>query len=182
MWQGFPAILASVSDANRQVFPVAFAITSGETAFDYELVLRAMKDGVEHTSGEVFDPRVLVGDAAESITLAAKRVFPQALRRVCWFHVRKSIEKHIRGNTAMRAALLKDIAVLQQALNPDQFARASSAMLDKWQREWPESDFPGQFKRVHLEKNSSWYEGFDHGSPSTNNGLLQQRDQVLHLP
>ena len=81
VWQGFPAILASVSDANRQSFPVAFAVSSGEAAADYELVLQVMKDGVESITGSPFEPRVLVGDAAEEISSAVERAFPEAKRR-----------------------------------------------------------------------------------------------------
>lgn len=171
MWQGFPAILASVSDEKRQVFPVAFAVSSGETADDYEMVLRAMKEGVETTSGEPFQPRVVVADAAEAITLAAERVFPQALRRVCWFHVRKSAEKYLRKENEIRSSCLADLRVLQLATSAEQFAQVSAAMLQKWELKWPGAEFPANFRRQWLDKNSAWYEGFDSGSPSTNNGL-----------
>ena len=96
---------------------------------------------------------------------------PGALRRVCWFHVRKNVESFLRKDSVMRKACLKDIAVLQLAESEEQFRQASVAMLAKWERDWPESDFPAYFRRQWVLKNSSWYEGFDMESPSTNNGL-----------
>ncbi|XP_043197811.1 uncharacterized protein LOC122368178 isoform X2 [Amphibalanus amphitrite] len=170
-WQGFPAIVASVSDADRHVTPVAFAVSSGETKDDYEMVLRAMKQAIEAVSGEPFEPRVIVADAAEAITLAVEAVFPRALRRVCWFHVRKNVESYLRRQSAMKKACLEDISVLQLAQSEEEFSRASVAMLAKWERQWPESDFRKHFQKQWLEKNSSWYEGIDVESPSTNNGL-----------
>ena len=112
-WQGFPAIVAGVSDADRQVTQVAFAVSSGETKDDYEVVLRAMKEGIQAVSGETFEPRVVVADAAEAITLAAEAVFTGVLRRACWFHVRKGVETVLRKDSAMRKACLADIRVLQ---------------------------------------------------------------------
>ena len=138
-WQGFPAIVAGVSDANRQVTQVAFAVPSGETKDDYEIVLRSMKEGIRAVSGEDFEPRVLVADAAEAITLATEAVFPGVLRRFCWFHVSKNVESFLRKDTAMKKARLKDIGVLQMSENADQFRQASAAMIAKWEREWPES-------------------------------------------
>ena len=171
MFQGFPAIVAGVSDADRQITPVVFAIVSGETKDDYEVVLRAMKEGIQTVCGEAFEPRVVVADAAEAISLAVEAVFPGASRRVCWFHVRKNVESYLRKDTAMKKECLKDISALQLAENTEQFQQASAAMLVKWEREWPDSEFPAYFRRQWLAKNSSWYEGYDEDSPSTNNAL-----------
>ena len=44
-------------------------------------------------------------------------------------------------------------------------------MLVKWELEYPGSRFPAYFRRQWLAKNSSWYEGNDEDSPSTNNAL-----------
>ena len=178
IWQGYPAILASVSDASRQTFPVAFAVSSGETAVDYELVLRTMKEGVERISGSSFAPRVVVGDSADAISTAVERVFPDALRRVCWFHVRKNIEKHLRKESSMRTTCLRDISVLQLAQSREQFEQAGSAMLEKWKGLFPTSEFPETFRKLYLHRNSSWYEGFDRESPSTNNAL-ESFNQVI---
>ena len=154
-WQGFPAIVAGVSDTDRQVTQVAFAVSSGETKDDYEVVLRAMKEGIQAVSGEAFEPRVVVADAAEAITLAAEAVFPGVIRRVCWFHVRKSVETVLRKDSAMKKACLADISMLQLAENEEHFKKAAAAMLAKWERQWPESDFPAHFRRQWVMKNSS---------------------------
>ena len=91
VWQGFPAFLASVSDADRQTLPVAFAVASGEAANDYELVLESMKDGVEKLAGS---------PAHRGSIYCRGSGVPHAKRRVNWFHVRKNIEKHVRKDAS----------------------------------------------------------------------------------
>ena len=172
-WQGYPAIVAGVADANKSFFPCMVSVLSAETSADYAFVLRALKDGASSHSGRDYAPEVVVGDMARAITSATAEVFPDAVRRVCWFHLKKAVEERARKEPAeARDMFLSDLADLQLSLDSDMFWHAASLMLQKWTERFPQSaTFLDYMKNTVLGENHAFYEGVHRGSPSTNNGL-----------
>ncbi|KAF0295052.1 hypothetical protein FJT64_007364 [Amphibalanus amphitrite] len=171
-WNGFPVIIAGVSDQARQFFPVVFGVMQAETSEEYGLLLNKMKTAVEEVSGKTFEPRIVVADCADAITTAISQVFPEAKRGHCWFHVKKAAETHLRRESKDMQAICKaDIANLQLCYCQDQFDMAAQLALNKWRQLWPDSGFPAYFEDQYVARYGGWFEGFDLRAPSTNNGL-----------
>ena len=171
-WNGYPVIVAGVADANKSFFPCMICVVSTETKEDYAFVMQSMKDGARLYHDLDFNPEVVVADMAKSISAAVSEVFPDAVRRTCWFHLKKAVEQRARKETGgMCEVVLKDISDLQLSPSPDQFYHAATLMMEKWEAGWPGSPFTAYFRDVVLSENCTFYEGAHEGSPSTNNGL-----------
>lgn len=70
----------------------------------------------------VFSPEFVLADAAQTITNAAKDVFPNALRLMCWAHCIKNVDKKLKGLAAAnRNQIRKEIEMLQYAISEEQF-------------------------------------------------------------
>ena len=94
-------------------------------------------------------------------------MFPSAVRRVCWFHVKKAVEERAgREPAEARVMLLADIADLQ-LLDDDMLRHLSGLMLEKWSDRAPGSaEFVNYFKNTVLGENSAFREGV-HLAPKT---------------
>ncbi|XP_043210565.1 uncharacterized protein LOC122375318 [Amphibalanus amphitrite] len=174
-WNGCPVLITGVTDRQGKFFPSLYSVTSTETTEDYAALLLCLKESVERETNEVFRPRVVVADCCEAISNAVEAVFPQAIRRSCWFHVKKAVDSRLRGAPeAIRKIFLQDLANLQVCLTAAEFRWFGARMLEKWRRQWPTEDgerFCRYFSTTYLQRFSVWSEGHDVASPSTNNGL-----------
>ena len=171
-WHGYPVIIAGVGDADRQFFPCVISVLSSETTEDYAFVLQALKNGASIHGGIEYQPEVVVADMARAISAAVGEVFPAAVRRVCWFHLKKAAEEKARREPPeARDVFLRDLADLQLSPTEGQFWHAARLMMQKWRDQWPNSAFIDYFEDTVLKENSAFYEGVHKGSPSTNNGL-----------
>ncbi|XP_043246603.1 uncharacterized protein LOC122394085 [Amphibalanus amphitrite] len=180
-WQGYPVLIAGVTDAASQFFPCIFAVMTSEKEGDYTSLLRVMKDEVEKATQQTFAPRVVMGDCAEAVTRAAEAVFPDAARRVCWFHVKKAIDGRLRGeDKEWRGMVLGDLEKVQLSATPEQFDHSFDLMCERWlSSSWPSAcDFVTYIRTQYRTKNSGWFEGFDLRSPSTNNAIESFNGQI----
>jgi hypothetical protein len=65
-----------------------------------------------------------------------------------------------------------DIYFLQTAVNVTEFQRLKGLFIQKWTNKTAGVDlFLEYFQREWLDRNSNWFEGFQEGGISTNNGL-----------
>lgn len=186
-WQGYSCVVIGVSDANREVHAtvLAFFRPESNSASEFEIVLQTTKEGVEQHTGVAFVPRVVLvaaHDILKEISLAAEKVFPEAIRRISWSHMRKKVENRLMTTTQdvnVRRKCLQDVRNLQLALNEDQFDQAAAALLEKWAKLLEDlegegkdakglSEFISYFREKWLSTNSkSWFEGYDTFSPSS---------------
>jgi transposase-like protein len=68
------------------------------------------------------NPTYVLADGAQAITNAVNKVFPEAIRLMCWAHVIKNIDKHLIGyEPAVRRAVRQEIESLQYAISEEQF-------------------------------------------------------------
>ena len=181
-WQGYPILIAGVTDAASQFFPCIFAVMTSEKEEDYTSLLQVMTGKVEKATQQVFAPRVVMGNCAEAISKAVQTVFPGAVRRVCWFHVKKAIDTKLRGEKKeWRAMVLGDMGRVQLSVTPEQFDRAFDLMCEHWlSSAWPSAgEFVEYVRSQYHAKNPGWYEGFDLRSPSTNNALESFNGQIV---
>jgi hypothetical protein len=65
--------------------------------------------------------------------------------------------------------LLADVDALQLAQNERMFTKASTLFIKKWAKAQP--GFVEYFRSVWLTSHNTWYEGVQHFTPCTNNGL-----------
>ena len=90
---------------------------------------------------------------------------------MCFFHVRKNIEKYVKLITreGRNKDFLGDLLRLQSSTDDATFIKASELFLKKWND--VSTAFAEYFEEQWVAKNSKWYEGAGVGLSSTNNGL-----------
>ena len=121
-----------------------------------------------------FTPEIILGDAAKSISAAAKQI-PTAIRTTCWAHVIRNIDtKLFSVNPAeLRRKMRSDILDLQLCANMEDFMLGGNLLTEGWKRlEVDEgTNFANYFEEQWLYSSEAmWFEGIS-AFPSTNNGL-----------
>lgn len=172
LWQNFPLLIIGVTDKCRSFHPVAFCLSSNETAKAFEFFFETLKIKVFEMYGanllEILE--YLQSDAADAIKKAFNAVFPGKTMLTCWFHVKKNISKRPLCNPSSSASILQDIDCLQLCPNQLSFQKACRLFEQKWVK--TEAEFVEYFKNIWLcEKNMNWYEGCAPCTPKTNNAL-----------
>ena len=172
VYQGFPILITGTTDAARKFHPSVLAVTTTETEGDFSFLFLALSGAVQKTTGKLFEPDILVADAAAAITNGFTASFGKEPRRVhCWFHVIHNVDKKlfIIRDVERRKEMRQDIVQLQTCTDESQFSCGVNLFETKWENEEP--DFLNYFKANWLNHNRNWYEGFSLKTPSTNNGI-----------
>jgi len=172
LWYDFPVIVIGTSDKDRHFHPYGISVCSGETSEDFESVFKLLKSGCE-MFGE-YKPNILIADCAEAITNGFTRIFGEDITRVyCFFHVMKQVKEKLRlvRNDELTSQIKDDIRAMQLATSSEEFLKAKSLWIRKYESIEEVSEFLSYFSKEYLSRRSSWYEGAAPGSPSTNNGL-----------
>jgi transposase-like protein len=91
-------------------------------------------------------------------------VWPRAVRKMCWAHVYRNIQKELPAGDNSTA--LKDIKLLQLAKSEAEFMEAAEMIGQNWPAEFREYFFKSW---IHSDL-FRWYEGVSR-TLSTNNGL-----------
>ena len=81
-WNNYPVTMMGFSDKNRKFHPTIIAVSSRETHTEFEFMLRTWK-GVNAS----LNFRYLMADAAEAVFNAAKTIWPDIVRLMCYAHV-----------------------------------------------------------------------------------------------
>ena len=181
VWQGFPILLVGGSDSDRVFHPLGIAVCSREAHFDYKFLFDALQLGRSRLELPPLSLGLsLMADAADSITNGFKESFvgSTGVRGVCWFHVKKAVDKHLNcvKDLNKRQEIISDIVSLQVTQTRLLFDSASKLFLEKWDKSVdPQvTDFIEYFKKEWVIGHPNWFEGYNHphnvGAPSTNNG------------
>ncbi|XP_062115526.1 uncharacterized protein LOC133829753 [Humulus lupulus] len=144
---GSTLLTASTQDANRHIFPLAFAITDSENNDSWEWFFRIIKE----CYGER-EELCIVSDRHESIENAIKNVFPNVTHGVCSYHLFCNIKTKFRTdaeatNIAFHAAAkaynledfekyMKDLDSLHEGIRP---FLANEVKYEKWARIYSKS-------------------------------------------
>lgn len=167
-WNGFPLTILGTIDRNKKFHPIAFACTTNETEDDYAFVFQAVKSKVHQFFSIIFQPSILISDAADAIRNAFYRIFPNATTDImCFAHVLRNIEKKKFTSNNNKQLIIADIMLLQQAPDKTNFLLMSKLFCEKWRR--IESKFIQYFEKQWLGVHANWYEGAAVYTPSTNN-------------
>ena len=176
-WQGFLVLISGIKDAQHQFHPVSLLLVSHECTSAYLHLLTALKDAYTQESGRDLDPLSVIADGSVAITAAVTTALPGCPREMCWAHVVKNVDKKLLG-------VRND---LQLATSPREFRdawglfkahytpnRELAAVVQYIQETWVDSGL------------ENWFEGFQKGFPSTNNGLERANrslkdDYTMHV-
>ncbi|XP_062112481.1 uncharacterized protein LOC133823641 [Humulus lupulus] len=139
---GGTLLTASTQDANRHIFPLAFAITDSENNDSWEWFFRKIKE----CYGER-EELCIVSDRHESIENAIKNVFPNVTHGVCSYHLFCNIKTKFKTDAeatsiAFHAAAkaynmedfekyMKDLDSLHEGIRP---FLANEVKYEKWAR------------------------------------------------
>lgn len=112
---GFPVFVAGTIDCNSSFHPTYLALASHED----ERCFTKFFEIIAERSGQ---PSHILADAAYSITNAARAIFPNAVRLMCWAHVIKNIDQKLKFlDPADKKQIREEVQLLQFALNEEQF-------------------------------------------------------------
>lgn len=97
VWQGYPVLLAGLSDSNRKFHPFGVCVATRECADDFEFMFKSLKTAVKDLFDVDIDPQVLICDAAASIHNGFSKVFPSHAKDIvmCWSHMRRNVVKKL---------------------------------------------------------------------------------------
>ncbi|CAF3368535.1 unnamed protein product [Rotaria socialis] len=167
-WQGFPVLIVGATDSDRKLHPFGLAVCSNEEKQDFEFIFKSISNGVEQIVQSKFMPEVLIVDGSDAIRNAFKTIFDNDKIVMRWAHMRRHVNKKL-SNVGCRQEILDDIEKLQLCESEKVFNKASLLFVKKWGQR--EHDFLKYFENEWLQTVSSWYEGYNYFTPSTNNSL-----------
>lgn len=118
----------------------------------------------------VFNPNVVMADAAAAISNGFKSVFPEeSVILMCFAHVIRAIDRRKLANPVNKKDIKNDLRTLKTSYDKKSFDKGCILFLDKWRDAEP--DFVAYFKNYWIKRNQNWYNGAHLLTPSTNNGL-----------
>ena len=174
LWQGYPVLVAAVSDHNHKTRPVAISVTTNEDGDAFTFLLKALQQTVEKITGHKYCPSVVMADGASAITVAVRRIFgTNCLRGMCWAHTIRNVDKEIDkiADKGAQTEVREGVRLLQLASSENQFQMAASLWYDWLSVREHLLPFRDYFWQQWMGELQGWYEGFSKLHPSTNNGL-----------
>lgn len=82
VWNGYPITMMGFSDKSRKFHPILLAVSTSETHVEFSFILKAWL-----RVNPSRDPRFLMADASEAVFNAAKIIWPNIVRLMCYAHV-----------------------------------------------------------------------------------------------
>ena len=126
-----------------------------------------------------YHPTHLLADAAYDITNGFILSFSVPEKRdVCWAHVNRKIDDHLRPvEGSARIKIKDDLVKLQVTASSDSFLQAFNLLKDKWFNTNNQNikDFFNQWLHKYT---IGWYESYVEGSTSSNNALESKNNTV----
>lgn len=170
VWQHFPMIIVGFVDRQNHFHVIAVCVTSNERTNEYRFVFRTIKKAIETHTNTIFEPNVLISDAAPAIRNGFYDTFETATQNViCYVHVLRNLRKAPLKNKANRDAIINDVKVLHKSADEREFQTACSLFIQKWTQD--EEEFCSYFQSQWLQEDTqNWYCGYSPFVPAHNNG------------
>ncbi len=139
MWQGFPVLIASTTDLDRQFHSFGIVVCSNEKSKDFTFVFRALQDGVKKLHLQEINPDVLIADGSDAIRNGFQAIFGEKPTIMCWAHMRRKMVKKIESLVKKmdQEDLIEDVEALQLAQSERMFTKASNLFIKKWNKKEP---------------------------------------------
>ena len=188
-WQGFPVLISGITDVQHRFHPVSLSLVSHEGTNAYLEVFTAQKEALWEESHRQLAPLFVIADGSPAITAASRMAFPECPRAMCWAHVVRNVDKKLLGvsNVDRRNRFRRDLFVLQLATSPAEFKDAWALFKDHYSRAQQLGGIVEYIQQTWIDSDlGNWFEGFQNGFPSTNNGLERANrslkdDYTLHV-
>lgn len=170
VWQNFPMIIVGFVDRQNHFHVIAVCLVSNERTSEYRFVFTTIKKAIEKHTNTVFEPDVLISDAAPAIRNGFYETFESASQNViCYVHVLRNLRKAPLKNKDNRNAIISDVKVLHKSSSKREFENASRLFIMKWQKNG-ESAFCDYFQSQWLQEDTqNWYCGYSPYVPAHNN-------------
>lgn len=81
-WNGYPVTMIGFSDKDRKFHPIILAVSSRETNAEFKFMFQTWKD-----VNPSLNFRYLMADASEAVAIAARTIWPEIIRLMCYAHV-----------------------------------------------------------------------------------------------
>jgi len=172
IWQGYPVLIVGTTDLDRHFHSIGLGVCTDEKTADFKFIFSSINIGLGKINESLFNPDVLVSDAAGAIRKAYEKVFRKTEMVMCWAHMRRNCVKNIETLVSKddQDEMIEDIDQLQLSQSTEIFKRAVSLFIKKWKTK-NAKEFLQYMNKKWLSTHNSWYEGYKHFTPSTNNGL-----------
>ena len=133
LWQGYPVLVAAMSDYNHKTRPIAISVSTNEGGDAFTFLLKALQQTVEKIIGHKYCPNVVMADGASAVIVTIKRVFgTNCLRGMCWAHTIRNVDEEIDkiANKGVQTDVKEGVRLLQLASSENQFQMAASLWYD----------------------------------------------------
>ncbi|KAF4652025.1 hypothetical protein FOL47_011301 [Perkinsus chesapeaki] len=123
-YHSFPVLMLAIVDYRNHVFPVALALCGNEKTADFVELFRSLNIAALRLNLQNHSPQYVIADGAPAITAAARLVFPDIKRCMCWFHVKKNVEDALQRlvpDDRLRWRMLRDLSYIQLSITKEVF-------------------------------------------------------------
>lgn len=103
VWNGYPITMMGFSDKDRKFHPVILAVSTYETQAEFLFILQAWL-----RVNPSLNPKYLMADASEAVFNAAKLIWPNVVRLMCYAHV-YMVSSPARTNRKLYALYLRSV-------------------------------------------------------------------------
>lgn len=169
--QKYPVIVfgSTDKDSTQHFHLLAVMVSKFEKSSDFEYGFNAIKNGILRVCNEIFEPKLLMRDAALAIHNGFIKAFDvDAKSLMCYTHVARAVDRRpIDGND--KPHIKKDLATLRLAYDEKTFETGCRLFLAKWEDIQP--DFCDYFNNTWLRQNRNWYNGACNRMVKTNIGI-----------
>lgn len=152
LWHGLPTMVLGTTDHNNFFHLIAVGVSTNEKQADFEFMFSSLKSGVERFSNEEFQPTVRCGGRYAHVIANMKK------------------QKRLDDSRENWLQMKIDMTYIQLVSLKAAFLKAQKYFIKKW-RTKTEAAFCEYVQRIWFDRNSNWYEGVRHFTPSTNNAL-----------
>ena len=146
------------------------SVCTNEENEDFTFIFNTLKVSIQVLLNIIYNPTILMADAAACITIASTSVFGSNFTRLtCYCHVERASARRLNGNDDKDNIIL-DLQIILLAFSKPLFNLMIELFKSKWSKY---QEFFNNFVNEWVNQNSLWYEGasFNQSVPSQNNAL-----------
>lgn len=168
--QKYPVLVFGTTDfdATQHFHLVAVMVSKYEREADFEFSFAALKNGVQRILHHVYQPKMIMRDAALAIHNGFVKVFGEGIiSLMCHVHMMRAVDRRPVPPGVDKQSIKRDISSLRLAYSKERFDEGSGLFLDKWKTTAP--GFTDYFDSTWLRQNSNFFNGSANRMVHSNN-------------